>query len=130
MPPYSLPRRGAVITTLSRGRAWAAHVPAEPVPFDRRELHRELTCPRCGGRFDTYPHLGPGSVVIDNCIRCDLIWLDFGEMKQMVDAPGRDRGSRQVPRVDSRYVRGGGVERAPSAIDDPLTFLVSMLRKD
>jgi hypothetical protein len=59
-----------------------------------------------------------------------VIWLDFGEMKQMVDAPGRDRGSRQVPRVDSRYVMGRDLEVAPSAIDDPLTFLVSMLRKD
>jgi Zn-finger nucleic acid-binding protein len=122
--------RTTFATVVNTRRAWASHVPAAPVPFDRRELHRELSCPRCGGRFDTYPHLGPGSVVIDNCTRCDLIWLDFGEMQQMVDAPGRDRGSRQVPRVDSRYVRGRDVEAAPSAIDDPLTFLVSLLRKD
>ena len=122
--------RATFANVVNKRRAWAEHPPSEPVPFDRRELHRELACPRCGGRFDTYPHLGPGSVVIDNCTRCDVIWLDFGEMKQMVDAPGRDRGGRQVPRVDSRYVRGRDVERAPSAIDDPLNFMISMLRRD
>lgn len=55
-------------------------------------LHRTLSCPRCAGRFDTYPYSGPGNVVIDNCTTCDLLWLDFGEMRQIIDAPGKDRG--------------------------------------
>lgn len=101
-----LPRATFAGVTQKR-RAWATTPPDEPVPLDRRELHRELACPKCKGRFDTYPHLGPGSVVIDNCLRCDLVWLDFGEMRQMVDAPGADRGSRHVPRVDDEYVRQG-----------------------
>lgn len=123
--------RATFATVVNKRRAWAAGPPAEPVPLDRRELHRELACPRCAGRFDTYPHLGPGSVVIDNCTRCDLIWLDFGEMKQMVDAPGRDRGSRQTPRVDGGYVRTGSAgEVKQPAIDDPLSFLVDALRRD
>jgi Zn-finger nucleic acid-binding protein len=84
----------------SMRRAWAATPPADPVPLDRQALHRELACPKCGGRFDTYPYFGPGNVVIDNCARCDAIWLDFGEMQQIADAPGRDRGSRQMPAVD------------------------------
>jgi Zn-finger nucleic acid-binding protein len=42
-----------------------------------------------------HPYYGPGNVVIDTCSRCDLIWLDFGELKQIADAPGRDRG-RQI----------------------------------
>ena len=101
-----LPRAAFAMVTNKR-RAWATTPPAEPVPLDRRELHRELACPRCRGRFETYPHLGPGNIVIDNCTRCDLIWLDFGEMRQVVDAPGSDRGSRHVPRVDDAYVRRG-----------------------
>jgi Zn-finger nucleic acid-binding protein len=50
-------------------------------------------------RLETHPYYGPGNVVIDSCAACDVIWLDFGELKQIVDAPGRDRGSRQLPPV-------------------------------
>jgi Zn-finger nucleic acid-binding protein len=42
-----------------------------------------------------HPYYGPGNVVVDSCTTCDLIWLDFGELKQIVDAPGRDRGLRE-----------------------------------
>lgn len=95
----------------NKRRAWATGTPSEPVPLDRRELHRELACPRCDGPFDTYPHYGPGNVVIDSCMRCDLVWLDFGEIRQIVDAPGADRGSRHVPRIDEEYVREGPPRR-------------------
>lgn len=91
----------------SRRRAWATSPPGEPVPLRREDLQRELTCPHCSRRFETYPNYGPGNVVIDNCVTCDLIWLDFGEMRQIVDAPGRDRGSRRVPVVDEERVRKG-----------------------
>ena len=122
--------RATFANVVNKRRAWASGPPAEPVPLDRRELHRELQCPRCDARFDTYPHLGPGSVVIDNCTRCDLIWLDFGEMRQMVDAPGRDRGSRQVPPTDTSYVKDPDARRVLSAIDDPLTFIIAALERD
>ena len=79
----------------------------DPVPLDRSELHRRLACPRCGRAFDTYPHLGPGAVVVDNCPKCDLIWLDFGEMRQIVDAPGKDRGGKHLPRIDEEFIRKG-----------------------
>ena len=39
--------------------------------------------------------MGPGNIVIDTCHHCDLIWLDYGEITKVVNAPGRDRG---VPR--------------------------------
>lgn len=122
--------RATFATVIAKRRAWATGPPAEPVPLNRLELHRELACPRCGGRFDTYPHLGPGAVVIDNCSGCDLIWLDFGEMGQIVDAPGRDRGTRQQPRIDSGYVRVGPEDETDSALEDPLGFLVAMLSRD
>jgi Zn-finger nucleic acid-binding protein len=87
--------------------------PLEPLPLNREKLRRQITCPKCGWRFETYPHSGPGNVVLDGCTACDLIWLDFGEMRQIVEAPGRDRGSRDIHPVDDEYVRHG-----PSATHD------------
>lgn len=100
-------------------RAWATSPPAEPVPLDREALNRELTCPKCSGQFETYPHYGPGNVVIDSCGSCDVIWLDFGEMRQIVDAPGRDRGSKHAPRIDESYVREGPPRSEEEDPDDP-----------
>jgi len=71
--------------------------PAAPVPLDRRELERTVTCPGCGTPMLVHPYYGPGSVVIDNCVRCDLVWLDHGELQQITDAPGSDRGRRTPP---------------------------------
>ena len=48
--------------------------------------------------MSTHPYFGPGNVVIDNCEACELVWLDFGELKQIVNAPGKDRGTREMPR--------------------------------
>lgn len=123
----------ALVTT--KRRAWAATPPSEPVPFDRQELHRRLVCPKCGSHFDTYPHLGPGNVVIDNCARCDLIWLDFGEMRRIEDAPGKDRGTKHVPRIDEDFIRSGGAaprgdndrEGAGSEAADPLGLLLDVI---
>lgn len=73
-------------------RAWAGGAPFEPPPLDRRELQRVVTCPSCRRHMDVHPYYGPGNVVIDTCSACDLVWLDFGELTQIVEAPGRDRG--------------------------------------
>ena len=117
---------------VNKRRAWATDPPAEPIALDREALNRELSCPKCSGRFDTYPHYGPGNVVIDSCVRCDVVWLDFGEMRQMVAAPGRDRGSRHVPRIDEPFVRSGPVDRDDGGPDlvwvaDPLSLLIAAL---
>ena len=97
-----LPRQ-SFARVVHKRRAWATEPPAEPVPLHRAALTRELACPKCRRRFDTYPHYGPGNVVIDNCTSCDLVWLDFGEIQQIVEAPGRDRGTRQIPQIDEDY---------------------------
>src|SRR5918996_5005223 len=73
-------------------RAWAAGVPDEPSPIDPRELDRHVFCPGCSATMQTHPYFGPGSIVIDTCDACDLVWLDLGELKQVADAPGPDRG--------------------------------------
>jgi Zn-finger nucleic acid-binding protein len=33
---------------------------------------------------------------MDRCVSCDVVWLDYGELKRIVDAPGVDRGSRDL----------------------------------
>ncbi len=131
-----LPRKTFAGVTGQR-RAWATSAPAEPVPLERQAMHRELACPKCGGRFDTYPHYGPGNVVIDNCTKCDVIWLDFGEMRQIVDAPGSDRGSKHLPRIDDEYIRQGprnAVEEEGVAHSgrrrEPLGFLMDLMFDD
>lgn len=80
----------AVVVRELRSRA---RTPAKAVrPLNRAELERKLYCPRCQRKMDTHPYAGPGNIVIDLCTRCTLIWLDSGELAQIRDAPGRDRG--------------------------------------
>lgn len=79
---------------VTRRRARESGAAAPPVPLDPRELKRVLVCPSCHAPMDVHPYYGPGNVVIDSCQRCDLIWLDFGELQQITEAGGRDRGWR------------------------------------
>ena len=102
--------RSTFAGVVQKRRAWATDVPKVQDPVDPKALLRHLACPRCRQRFDTYPHYGPGNVVIDNCAHCDLVWLDFGEIRQIVSAPGKDRGGRQVVPMDDDYVRYGPAE--------------------
>jgi Zn-finger nucleic acid-binding protein len=88
--------RAAFAAVVEKRRAWATHPPGPPVPLNRAELDRKVICPSCQGSMSAHPYYGPGNVVIDSCQKCDAIWLDFGELRQIVDAPGRDRGSREV----------------------------------
>ncbi|HEX6975282.1 MAG TPA: zf-TFIIB domain-containing protein [Vicinamibacterales bacterium] len=79
---------------VARRRARASGAPATPVPLDPRELKRQLACPVCHETMDVHPYYGPGNVVIDTCSRCNLVWVDGGELQQITDAPGRDRRTR------------------------------------
>jgi Zn-finger nucleic acid-binding protein len=82
---------------VERRRAWAATPPVAPAAIDRRQLERTIQCPGCSGDMVTHPYYGPGNVILDTCDRCDFIWLDYGELTQIVDAPGQDRGRRERP---------------------------------
>jgi Zn-finger nucleic acid-binding protein len=53
---------------------------------NRSELQRKITCPSCQKRMETYPYAGSGNVIIQGCKRCELIWLDFGELSRMIHA--------------------------------------------
>ena len=78
-------------------RTWATSQPVPPLPLDRRELERVIICPHCSKRMEAHPYYGPGNIVMDSCTTCDLVWLDAGELKQISDAPGADRGVRKPP---------------------------------
>lgn len=58
-------------------------------PADPQSLDRRLNCPQCHRPMDTHFYEGPGNVVIDDCSRCFLNWLDQGELMRIVRAPDR-----------------------------------------
>lgn len=79
-----------------RRRAWADTASVTPTPARLDELRRRTGCAKCGSVMTTDWYYGPGSVIIDRCVRCDLVWLDYGELKQIIDAPGIDRGTHDL----------------------------------
>jgi Zn-finger nucleic acid-binding protein len=98
-------RRPVFSNVVNARRAFPAGAAVIPSPVDHRELQRRIICPQCRGQMDVHPYYGPGNIVIDTCSRCDVLWLDFGELKQVVDAPGKDRGN---PRRTQPVVAGAG----------------------
>lgn len=60
-----------------------------PRALNAAELTRVVHCPSCRKRMDTHPYHGPGNVVIDVCTRCDVVWLDKGELTALERAPGK-----------------------------------------
>lgn len=104
--------RSSFSEAIGRRRARETGPPAPALPLDQRELKRNVPCPSCRGKMEVHPYYGPGNVVIDSCSRCDLIWLDHGELKQITEAGGRDRGRRM----------GGEDEWSPSPTAARLGF--------
>ena len=103
--------RAAFAAAVVGRRSQATGPGIEPAALDRKELDRRVTCPSCRKMMDVHPYFGPGNVIIDTCGKCDLVWLDFGELKQIEEAPGQDRG-----RIPSIVAASGAV--APSS--DPV----------
>jgi Zn-finger nucleic acid-binding protein/DNA-directed RNA polymerase subunit RPC12/RpoP len=87
-----LARQEVFFNIVKYRRASATGPPATPRPLDPAYLQRQLNCPHCGQLMDTHPYYGPGNVAIDTCNRCAVVWLDYGEIGVITDAPGRDRG--------------------------------------
>ncbi len=123
--------RGSFVDVTTARRAYAQGPPAPPQPIDRRELQRRMKCPKCNGEMDVHPYYGPGNVVIDTCSRCDVIWLDRGELKQIADAPGQDRGRRFAtpeaegsPRPDVHRVGRSARRHTAGSLTDLLADLL------
>ena len=60
---------------------------AIPTKADPAELRRKVDCPNCHKQMDTHFYYGGGSVIIDACDPCCLIWFDHGELMRIVRAP-------------------------------------------
>ena len=46
-----------------------------------RRKERNLYCPKCAGRLDSYTYM---EFVLDRCGSCEGIWLDKGELEGIV----------------------------------------------
>jgi Zn-finger nucleic acid-binding protein len=55
--------------------------------LDRSELQRRLNCPHCHQAMDTHFYSGPGNVILSDCERCSLNWLDHGKLMRIAHAP-------------------------------------------
>jgi len=85
-----LARRAFAVTLTARRRA-AQTPPVTPFPAERSELTRRIDCPACATQMIADWYYGPGNIVIDTCPSCDTVWLDAGELRRAIDAPGPDR---------------------------------------
>lgn len=72
-----------------RVRAKTPSVEPGMVKWDN--LNRLIRCPSCLNDMSTHVYGGPGNIVIDTCVDCNLIWLDNRELRRVLDTPGRDR---------------------------------------
>lgn len=100
--------RGTFADVVRLRRAFASGPPSAPMPLRGEDLERLVRCPTCRNSLTAHPYYGPGNVVIDSCERCDVIWLDFGELQQIVNAPGRDRGGREQSALKDEEWSAGG----------------------
>jgi Zn-finger nucleic acid-binding protein len=81
----------AFAETLTARRRRAQTPSVTPAPADQRDLQRRIACPQCSALMMTDWYYGPGNMVIDTCENCGVVWLDAGELRRAVDAPGPDR---------------------------------------
>jgi Zn-finger nucleic acid-binding protein len=60
---------------------------AEELSFRPRERWQKevvLRCPDCHHAMDKYGYMGLATVLVDQCDRCILVWLDTDELQNMV----------------------------------------------
>ena len=58
------------------------------LPRRQNPTDRLINCPACGHPMLGHLYGGPGNVVIDTCERCQVNWLDRGELRRIAVAPG------------------------------------------
>ncbi len=58
-----------------------------PVADDGSDLKRKLQCPVCHRSMETHFYYGGGHVVMDDCERCELNWLDGGALMRIARGP-------------------------------------------
>jgi len=61
------------------------------LPRGQNPGDRVIACPSCGQPMLSHLYDGPGNVVIDSCERCQVNWLDPGELRRIAVAPDTAR---------------------------------------
>lgn len=110
--------------TIDSRRAKVKPLPKPVSSFDPVELERDVLCPICTNKMGTYQYLGPGNIVIDTCHEDDLIWLDYGELNKVVDAPGRDRGVPRKKPKEKEQEEEKGKKKKRTAFEQGLVDLL------
>jgi len=77
----------AFVTLIQNIRAHRDNPRSAPVAPNWKGLERQINCPQCNQRMDTHLYGGAGNIIIDDCERCSLNWLDDGELQRIVSAP-------------------------------------------
>lgn len=80
----------AIIQDLRSRREAVGEAARQP---DWNDLDRHIRCPQCGETMDTHAYEGGGNVIIDDCERCSLNWLDYGELDRIVRAPDHEQAT-------------------------------------
>jgi Zn-finger nucleic acid-binding protein len=80
----SMPVFVSLVNDLRAQQAGAYEIPRAPDP---QRLRRRIKCPQCKQTMETHYYGGPGNVIIDDCPRCELNWLDSGELMHIARAP-------------------------------------------
>ncbi len=84
----SMPIFVSLVDDLRAQQSGASEMPHSPDP---QQLRRRIKCPQCKQAMDTHYYCGPGNVIIDDCSRCELNWLDKGELMRIARAPDHAR---------------------------------------
>lgn len=105
--------------------------PPEPInTFNPAELERRTFCPLCRNHMETFQYLGPGNIVIDTCHADDLIWLDYGELNRVVNAPGSDRGIPIKKALGDDQQKNKPESKSKSPLEDFLSDFLESLFED
>jgi LSD1 subclass zinc finger protein len=69
----------------------SAHPGAEiPLADDGSDLSRKIECPQCHHPMETHFYYGGGHVVMEDCERCELNWLNGGALMRIAHAPHQE----------------------------------------
>ena len=61
-----------------------------PATSDEVDPGRKLECPACHQTMESHFYYGGGHVVMEDCERCELNWLDGGALMRIVRAPRQE----------------------------------------
>jgi Zn-finger nucleic acid-binding protein len=75
------------VTIIDAVRAPEERTLRTALPRRQNPADRLINCPTCGQPMLGHIYAGPGNVVIDSCERCQVNWLDSGELRRIAVAP-------------------------------------------